>query len=92
LLTIWDLLLVEPSGDLPIRRIAASCSFDNSGISEKSIRKSGICLTFFLARLPGADDADGFFAIACPIDFALDATRSPKDLPVKVSKLLFHLA
>jgi len=39
---MWILLLPGSSGELPIRRIAASCASDNSGMSEKSIRESAI--------------------------------------------------
>jgi len=84
--------LASPVAGRPTRRMRLSCSSESSGMSEKSICKSGICLTFLAARLPGADDADGFLAIARPIDFASDATRSSKDPPATISKLLFPLA
>lgn len=47
--------MFEPSGNLAIRRIAASCSSDNSGMSEKLICESDICLTFLSACLRGVD-------------------------------------
>jgi hypothetical protein len=51
----------------PTRRARFSSASLDSGISEKSMRLSGIGLPLFPARLPRADDADRFFAIGHPI-------------------------
>ncbi len=55
-----------PLAGLPTRRIRFNSASVASGMSEKSICKSGIGLTLFAARLPGADDADHFVFMASP--------------------------
>ena len=47
----------------PTRRARLSSASVDSGMSEKSIALSEIGLTLFAARLPCADEPDGFFAI-----------------------------
>src|SRR5580704_8832735 len=47
----------------PTRRARLSSASVDSGISEKSMRRSEICLTFFAAGLARAVDANAFFAM-----------------------------
>jgi hypothetical protein len=49
---------------LPTRRARLSSASVDSGMSEKSIRLSGIGFSLFLARLPGADGTDRLDAIS----------------------------
>ena len=65
-----------PLEGLPTRRIRFKSSSVASGISEKSIFESGICRTFFLTRLPCADDADGFFFM-CHLPCCIDHEENP---------------
>jgi hypothetical protein len=51
---------------LPTRRARLSSASVDSGMSEKSIRVSGICFSLFLARLARADDTDCLDAISSP--------------------------
>ena len=52
-----------PVFGLPTRLAPRSSASVDSGISEKSIRLSGIGFAFFPARLPRTDDANCFRAI-----------------------------
>lgn len=56
-----DQLFGHAAGRLPTLRMHLHCSSVASGISEKSICESGLCLTFLPARLPCADNPDRFF-------------------------------
>jgi hypothetical protein len=47
----------------PTRLARRSSSSVDSGMSEKSISLSGVCLTFLATGLARADDSDRFFAI-----------------------------
>src|SRR5579859_265505 len=58
--------LALPVAGRPTRRARRSSSSLDSGISERSRRLSGIGTALFARRLPGADDANSFFAIFQP--------------------------
>ena len=60
--------LAMPLFGLPTRRMRPSSSSSASGMSEKSISESGICLTLLAARLSGTDDADRFFFMHSPTE------------------------
>ena len=57
-------------GDLgrPTRRARFSSALVDSGMSEKSIRETGIGASFLAARLACADEADRFLGISYPPD------------------------
>jgi hypothetical protein len=55
--------LALPVAGLPTRRARFNSASVDSGTSEKSIFRSGICLALAAARLPRADNADCLFAI-----------------------------
>ena len=55
-----------PLAGLPTLRIRLNCASVASGMSEKSICESGICLTFLPARLSCADDPNRFFFMFPP--------------------------
>jgi hypothetical protein len=58
--------LAKPLAGRPTRRARRSSSSVASGMSEKSICESGICLTFFPTRLTSADDPDRFLFMLPP--------------------------
>jgi hypothetical protein len=69
----------------PTRRARLSSASVDCGISEKSMRRSEICLAFFAAGLARADDANGFFAmidIPHSIDNYQDAARGREPQPL----------
>ena len=74
--------LAAPLAGLPTRRARRSSSSVDSGMSEKSIFESGICLTLLAIRLSRANDTDrvGFMNFPPRIDDEYDSSvqRSPQ--------------
>src|SRR5262249_28559959 len=58
--------LALPVFGRPTRRARFSSALVDSGMSEKSMRLSGICFPLLAARLASADDANRFRAILLP--------------------------
>ena len=71
----------------PTRRARLSSASVDCGISEKSIWLSEICVAFFTACLPRADDANRFFAtiflivytLIAPVTTSRSSSGSPTD-------------
>lgn len=55
-----------PVRGLPTRRARFNSASVDSGMSEKSMQLSDICLPLLAAHLPGADDAYSFCVISQP--------------------------
>src|SRR5437763_13120007 len=74
-----DLSDIPEATDKEWRRARRNSSSVASGISERSIRLSGIGLPFFPRRLPRADDANAFFPIFQPPWRVRDHQASSRD-------------